>query len=141
MGSDDAVFPESPPERVDRMKYDMTTPCAKCPFRKGTTMKLRANRIREIEGDVNQHNGNSFVCHETMDRGHEGDWFPSPVSKRMHCAGAFIYVEKHGRSSQAMRLAERFIDEDGKPLYDRTKLASPDLVWDNVGEWLEHGVG
>lgn len=109
-----------------------------CPFRKGTKMKLTPGRIVEIEGALNQHNGDPFVCHETMDQGHKDDWLPSANSKRKHCAGAFIYVEKHGVSSQAMRLAERFTDK-GKPYYDRTKLASAGLVWDNVNEWLEHG--
>lgn len=111
------------------MNYDMAKPCVKCPFVRGTAMRLRPARIREIEGAVNQHNGATMPCHETLDyRDGEGG---RETSKTAHCAGALIYIEKQGVSSQMMRIAERL------GMYDRTKLADAGLVWDDLGEWLE----
>jgi hypothetical protein len=113
------------------MKYDMTKPCAKCPFVRGTQMRLRPDRIRDIERSVNQHNGATFPCHETLDYS-DGDG-GRDTDKTTHCAGALIYIEKQGVSSQMMRIAERL------GMYDRRKLADEGLVWDDVDEWVEHG--
>lgn len=112
------------------MKYDMTTPCKKCPFLRGTEMRLRPDRIREIERSVNQHNGATFPCHETVDYSHDDG---RESEKTKHCAGALIYIEKQGVSSQMMRICERL------GMYDRRKLADEGLVWDDVDEWVEHG--
>ena len=115
----------------------MTHPCAKCPFLKGTKMLLREGRIVEIESCVNQHNGATFPCHETVDYNGDGDGEDDcggrETDKTQHCAGALIYIEKQGVSSQMMRIAERL------GMYDRHALASEDLVWDDLDEWLENG--
>lgn len=117
------------------MDYDMTKPCAKCPFRRGTVMKLQEGRILEIEalfGPSNGGQGGEFPCHETVDYDGEEDGCRDK-SREKHCAGALIYAEKHEAPTQMMRITERF----GK--YDRTQLADPELVWEDVDEWLEEG--
>lgn len=117
------------------MKYDMTKPCAKCPFRRGTVMKLTRARIIDLERSLIRHNGATFPCHETLDYDVGLDDEPHHTEKTTHCAGALAYIEKHGVSSQMMRIAERL------GMYDRHALMeqSGDLVWANLEEWLEGG--
>lgn len=108
------------------MKYEMTHPCARCPFRKGTKMLLRSERVEEIEACAGD-----FPCHETVDYtdNDKGD----ETLDTQHCAGALIYAEKQERSTQMMRIMERL------GMYDRTKLGDEDLVWDDLDEWLDAG--
>lgn len=118
----------------------MTKPCVKCPFRRGTVMKLTEERIIEIEalfGPSNRGQGGTFPCHETLDYDGDGDGEDDcggqETSKTAHCAGALIYAEKREAPTQMMRICERL------GMYDRTKLGGPELVWDDVNDWLEKG--
>ena len=113
------------------MNYDMKSPCAKCPFRRGTAMLLRPGRIRDIERMFSTHNGGEFPCHETVDYNAETDHQAGAEAK--HCAGALIYAEQQGVSTQMMRIVERL------GMYDRTQLADAAVVWADLDEWLEHG--
>lgn len=115
------------------VNFDMTKPCRKCPFRRGTVMKLTEARIRELDRSLIRHNGATFLCHETVD--YSEDSAGRSTSKTKHCAGALAYIENQGVSSQMMRIAERL------GMYDRKKLLEDagDLVWEDVVEWLEGG--
>lgn len=78
--------------------YSLTSPCKECPFRNDIKPYIREARVREIERSLVR---SEFPCHKTPET---------------HCAGALILMEKEGRSSQMMRIAERL------GMYDRTKL-------------------
>lgn len=80
------------------MKFDLKKPCKDCPFLCGssTNRTLPVSRMEEIkEGLLNDQ---SFTCHKTLDL---------PTNKQQHCAGAMIFLEKHQRPNQMMRIAER----------------------------------
>jgi hypothetical protein len=94
--------------------WTLTTPCKDCPFRTDVRPYLRKDRIDEFEASL--HRG-TFTCHKTTVEdpdGEEGELIDGP--KALHCAGALIVMEKTGRSSQMMRIAERL------GFYDQTKL-------------------
>lgn len=119
------------------MDFSMKRPCAKCPFRKGGVLRLTEERIIEIGSMFNGGADNAtFACHETLDYDGDEDG-PRHTPKTRHCAGAFIFAEKHEAPTQMMRIAERF-NSDGKG-YDRTRLEGEDEVWDDIEEWLEGG--
>jgi len=89
------------------MNYDMTTPCNDCPFLKKYKKGFTTRRLQEfIQGE--------FPCHKTAEDDEEEGLVGT--DKSSHCAGALIYMEKHNRSHQMMRIAERLC------LYDHTKL-------------------
>jgi len=59
----------------------------------------------------------AFHCHKTGDCDDEtGDFIPKPDGSSLACAGALIFLEKRGRTSNIMRIMERL----GQ--YDHTKL-------------------
>lgn len=93
------------------MTYDLTSPCAQCPFLKSMARGFSTRRLEEFAAG-------EFHCHRTgeLDEDHDGGsaYIATPDSKA--CAGALIYLEKRGRSNQMMRIAERL------GFYDRTKL-------------------
>jgi hypothetical protein len=107
----------------------MRSPCADCPFRKPSVLRLRPERIREIARAVAPRDGQGgeFPCHKTTEVG------GAPSDAETQCAGALIFAEKHDRPTQMMRIMERI------GMYDRTALDSADLVWDDVQEWVRHG--
>jgi hypothetical protein len=90
------------------MKFTLITPCAQCPFLKKMARGFDLARLEEFAAG-------SFHCHQTGNQDEEtGDY--TPTADSLACAGALIYLEKRGRSSQMMRIAERL------GLYDRSKL-------------------
>lgn len=98
------------------MRYDMTTPCAKCPFRTDIPGYLSRARVRSLERDLVQGQA-SFTCHQTtvpMDDD-EGDEMKDGPNAQ-HCAGAMILLERLEKPNQMMRIAERL------RMYDFTKL-------------------
>ena len=109
--------------------YTMTTPCDACPFLRTAVMLLTPGRIREIARAVAPRDGQGreFHCHKTTEVG------GAKGGAEIQCAGALIYCEKQDRSTQLMRICERI------GMYDRTQLASPELVWNNVNDWLAGG--
>lgn len=106
--------------------YGMTTPCACCPFRSDIAAYLTEERVREIEASLVSA---SFPCHKTTEHDDDGDcrW----TGDEIHCAGALIILEKSGRSSQMMRIAERV------GMYDRRKLNMAAPVFDTFDEMAE----
>lgn len=91
--------------------YGMVTPCDQCPFRNDIDPYLREGRVREIERSLDR---GEFPCHKTVE--HDEDGEPIHSGEQIHCAGALILMEKEGRSSQMMRIAERI------GIYDPSKL-------------------
>ena len=90
------------------MTYEMTNPCADCPFLKANIRGYPIQRLREFAtGD--------FHCHKTGDfDDEEGTFIPTKDSSA--CAGMLIFNEKRDKPNQLMRIMERL------GFYDRTKL-------------------
>jgi hypothetical protein len=110
------------------MDYDMKKPCDGCPFLKGTPTKLTPGRIKEITGVMLSRNGGEFPCHKTIEYVDTGDAESEPVEKpnSKHCAGALIFAEKNGNSTQMMRICERL------GMYDPAALMANREVVDSV---------
>lgn len=89
------------------MKFDLKTPCKDCPFLKGssTNETLEEGRLDGIVEDIR--NDASFTCHKTLDL---------EFTKRQHCGGALIFLEREENPNQMMRIAERI------GMYDYKKL-------------------
>ena len=102
--------------------FDRKKPCPSCPFRTGekAVRYLGEERAREIAdsllGDA------TFTCHDDIDLS---------KSKRQHCVGAMLMLEKQNRPNQMMRICERI------GMYDRTALIGHDDVFDDFDEWVE----
>ncbi len=121
------------------MKWDMKKPCATCPFLKVGGIRLMTERIEEIAGGMLDSRGHIFPCHVTVDYGDREDsddnssYIPSAADK--HCAGALIFAEKNGNTTQMMRISERI------GFYDASKLMTDkeavDSVFDTLDDMLE----
>jgi hypothetical protein len=97
-----------------RKPFGIMSPCSTCPFRTDIVPFLRKERVREIERSLVHV---SFFCHKTTkynDQDDDDEDVYHPKGGEAHCAGALILLEKEGRSSQMMRIAERL------GLYDHT---------------------
>lgn len=109
------------------MKYNLTHPCPKCPFRndiKPFITPERADEIATADGE--------FPCHKTTvaaNDDEEDEMMETPNSQ--HCAGFLIMREKMEQPSQMMRICERL------GLYDRSKLDMTAPVYEDAGEMLE----
>lgn len=103
------------------MKFDLTKPCGRCPFRNDITPYLRKDRAVEISKAITEQQG-TFQCHKTLDK---------PKDQHQHCAGAAIVLEKMEMPNQWMRIAERFGG------YDHTKLDMKAPVFENVYEFIK----
>lgn len=110
--------------------YSMTTPCAHCPFRSDIPAFLTPARIREIERSLVR---SEFPCHKTTSHDDEDSCESTytPKGTEIHCAGALILMEKLGRSSQMMRIAERL------RMYDPSKLDMDAPVFDSFDDMYE----
>jgi hypothetical protein len=109
------------------MKYDLKTPCGKCPFRKDRPFHLGSGRVREIQAGLVR---GEFPCHKTtidVD-GEDGSGGRTSVPGSKHCAGALILLEKLAQPSQMMRIAERL------GMYDRRALKMDAPVYDSWAE-------
>lgn len=111
--------------------YGLVKPCAKCPFRSDIKPYLTKGRVREIERSLVRA---EFPCHETTyrtggDETEDGDYVRS--GKESHCAGALILLEKLGRPSQMMRIAERL------RMYDASKLDMDAPVFDSFKDMIK----
>lgn len=84
----------------------MTEPCDACPFLKGSGFTWRS---------LNEHASGEFACHKTCRLDDDTSTY-EPREKSLHCAGALIFLEKQGRTTQMMRIVERLGG------YDHTKL-------------------
>lgn len=106
--------------------YSMMKPCPQCPFRSDIRPYLTESRVREIERALER---SEFSCHKTTSFDDDGEHTPTP--DEAHCAGALILMEKEGRSSQMMRVAERL------GLYDHTKLDMSAPVYDTFDDMAD----
>jgi hypothetical protein len=90
------------------VRFDVTVPCKECPFRrrgKGA-VRLTANRVRDVAGNMLNRNGASFSCHKAVHGSREDpDYRPSP--RDIHCVGALIFAERNKSQTFAMQIAER----------------------------------
>lgn len=111
---------------MSKSPYSLVRPCAKCPFRNDIPAYLREDRVREIEDSLER---SEFPCHETTEHDDEGE--PMVRGDESHCAGALILLEKIGRPSQMMRIAERL------GMYDASKLDMSAPVFDDFDEMAE----
>src|SRR5687768_14734677 len=102
--------------------FDRKSPCRTCPFRidEPGLRGLGADRAEEIVESLMNHG--TFTCH--------GDLGKS-LSKRQHCVGAMLMLEKIDRPNQMMRIGERI------GVYDRTKLRGANEVFDDFDDWVE----
>lgn len=105
------------------MNFDLTKPCADCPFRSdGKGVGLRQGRVMEIIDSLMR--GHTFVCHKTSKT-------TSRSKKEQHCAGALIFLEDQEAPNQMMRIAERC------GFYDRTKLDRSVPTWEDEDAMLD----
>lgn len=98
------------------MKFDLTRPCAHCPFRSDRPFGLR--RAAEIATALFERDL-TFICHETLD-----------LAEHQHCAGALILHEKLGRPNWRIRFAAQL------GLFDPARLHIEAPVVDTVAGFL-----
>lgn len=107
------------------MKYDLTKPCADCPFRSDKRFPLNEGRVEDIVYGL--YNNATFSCHKTTTaKGRSSDH-----KNAQHCAGALIFLENQDRPHQMMRICERL------GMYDRRKLDMDFPVYDTMEEMIE----
>lgn len=103
----------------------LTSPCAKCPFRKDCTPRwLGEERMAGICNDTVM-GDQYFTCHETTDL---------PQREQRLCAGKLILEERsnpYGNSSTRMAIALGLFKG-----YD--SLKNKELVFDSIEEAVEH---
>ena len=108
------------------MKFNLTRPCANCPFlakpqHQGWLGEERAQDI--IEGIVDGQG--TFICHKTDQRMQRNQ-------EEQHCAGALIMLERMDRPNQMMRIAGRINQYDPSRLH----MDTPNVVQDG-DEFIE----
>lgn len=103
------------------MNYNLRGPCVKCPFRFDIDGYLREERVYEITDALWA--GYEFPCHCTteVDEENESECVATEASE--HCAGAMIFLVKHGR---------RFSD------YDLRRLDMSAPVFDDADDMALH---
>ena len=125
------------------MKHTMTKPCDNCPFRTDVKPYLRPERAEEIVESL--YAQQSFPCHKTTKSDEDGLAARAllvlgeeeecgvrvATEEWQQCAGAMIMLEKMGRSTQMMRICERF------GAYDHKKLDMGAPVYDDGEEMIE----
>lgn len=87
------------------MKFEMTAPCPKCPFRTDVKPYLTRARAKEIADSIVQQQ-QTFPCHVTTEHDDDGE-VCGPTGSEQHCAGALILLEHANRPNQMMRISER----------------------------------
>lgn len=109
------------------MNYDLR---ADCPFRKKNGIRLTRARVMEVAACA-ENPGGGFPCHKTVkftDDEESYDQESYDQEKAKHCAGALVFADKQGASSQMMRICERL------GVYDPSKLRGHDIVFDSIEE-------
>lgn len=88
------------------MKHGMSDPCEHCPFRTDIHGYLHKERCVEIAESVLR--GEAFPCHKTTKTivDDEGEDRVADANSQ-ECAGAAIFADHNGCSSQLARIAER----------------------------------
>lgn len=118
------------------MKFDLTRPCAHCPFRTDRDFPLLSARRLEIGASLMR--GEWFPCHETT---HEDDASLKRVAspESQHCAGVMIMLTKCGQPTQAMQLAERLGRLVGRVLFDPARLQMDSPVFKTILQFVNAG--
>lgn len=97
--------------------FRLKRPCANCPFRKTGAIELRPGRLQGIVNDLLVDDWSSFSCHKTVYPVDDADSSSNqPEARESMCAGAAIYLQKVGRPSVGMRLAQSMGILDAKGL-------------------------
>lgn len=111
------------------MKFDLTSPCADCPFRRDIRPYLTRKRAKYFMDNMLS-GQKQFVCHKTsVEDSETGETMGKDESQA--CAGALILLAKLKRSTQLMRLMSRI------GLYDRAKLKMDAPVFDTAEEFIQ----
>ncbi|WP_413432632.1 hypothetical protein [Crateriforma spongiae] len=102
--------------------FDRKKPCQTCPFRVGgkALRHLGFELAEEIAESLMS--DQTFTCHDDINK---------PDSKKQHCVGAMLILEKQDRPNQMMRIMERI------GAYDRHALVGADDVFEDFDEWIE----
>lgn len=108
------------------MKFNVTSPCAHCPFRRDVPGYLHPERVRELADMLTDDDLSWFACHETT---------TSKGRSTRHrdaapCAGAMIIQEKRGRTAVVTRIAKAV------GLFKKLNMEAP--VFDTFEEFVEH---
>lgn len=109
--------------------FDMKSPCANCPFRKGMGEKfeLGEDRVEDIA------RATAFQCHNTVEYG--ADEYGEPVTAAganpQQCAGLMVVLLREGRPNSIMRLAI-YMGE-----LDPAKLDPDNLAYDTLEEAID----
>ncbi len=115
------------------MKFDLTTPCGNCPFKREGHIPLRPDRAEEIADGQLRSNGPTFTCHKTATAGRSG--MQVNGKNAAHCAGALIFQLKNDNMTQVVRVAHRL------KLFDPERLMSNEAavasVFDDESEMIE----
>jgi hypothetical protein len=92
------------------VRFDVTTPCKECPFRRRGrhAVRLTANRVRDVAGNMLDRDGASFSCHKAAhgEKGDDADGY-CPSQRDIHCVGALIFAVRNKNQTFAMQIAER----------------------------------
>jgi hypothetical protein len=93
------------------VRFDVTSPCKSCPFRRRGkhAVRLTRSRVEEVAGNMLDPNGGTFSCHNEAhgDTGDApGDEY-QPSIDDVHCAGALIFAERNENQTRMMQIAER----------------------------------
>jgi hypothetical protein len=102
------------------MRFDVTTPCGECPFRRHghRAVRLTKGRIFEVAGNMLDPDGSSFSCHNACHGERDDADGYRPSVDDIHCVGALVFAERHRNQTKAMQIAERI------GLYDPAKFRS-----------------
>lgn len=108
------------------MKFDLTRPCAACPFRTDIDFYLSPGRVHAIYRDITDGDA-SFSCHKTTEFD-DGEYRRRPDEQ--HCAGAMVMLMRMDMPNQIMRIAMRIgmfdpdaLDMDAPVFHDVDAMA------------------
>jgi hypothetical protein len=113
------------------MKFDLTKPCAECPFRHDINGYLREEWAEEIVEALLS--DATFSCHKTNEYDDEGE--PLESGESQHCAGAMILLEHQEQPNQLMRISRRL------GFYDPSRLDMTAPVFDDPETFIDHHAG
>jgi hypothetical protein len=113
--------------------YKLKKPCSNCPFVRVGGVRLTASRIHEIAGGMLSNPGIEFVCHKTVRTTDDEEEAVANCDApgAQHCAGALIFAEKNGHTTQMMRIAER-------TGWNPEELQGHEYVYDTIDEMFEN---
>lgn len=91
--------------------FALKAPCGNCPFRIHGAIELEPGRLDGIIQDLVKNDCSTFQCHKTVhSKTTGGDWDDDgnyvSTGKEAMCVGAMIYLEKLGRPTVGMRIAQ-----------------------------------